>query len=136
MLSRAINNLVYSLIAISVYSQGFQGSEQRIKVNMLSEKWKLYNKLWRKTDRGKFHRKKEKYNYILSFDEYQNLIEKQNNLCAICLMPEKDKALAIDHCHKTFKIRGLLCQKCNRGLGCFNDESFLVQNAYNYLVKN
>lgn len=57
--------------------------------------------------------------------QHKNLIKAQNNLCAICARPEvkKDKptgkvcSLSIDHCHKTGKVRGLLCFDCNTTLG-------------------
>lgn len=83
----------------------------------------------------------------LSLDEYSKLylrkLEEQNNLCIICNKPEtqidkrsnKFKRLAIDHCHKTKKIRGLLCSSCNHGVGCFQDSIILIQQAINYLDK-
>src|SRR6266705_6075811 len=50
----------------------------------------------------------------LSVDDYLHLLEKQNGVCAICFRPEKgDKRLAVDHCHVTNVVRGLLCRRCN-----------------------
>lgn len=79
----------------------------------------------------------------LSFDEFKILLEKQNYLCDICKKPEtlkhqsgKPRLLCIDHCHKSNKVRGLLCQKCNSGLGFFKDELSTVFSAYNYLKKH
>lgn len=75
---------------------------------------------------------------------YDELLKKQNNTCAICKKPEtviliqtntKPKRLAIDHCHKTNKIRGLLCQKCNTAIGAFNDSIEMLQSAIKYLEK-
>lgn len=57
---------------------------------------------------------------------------KQNHACAICGRIMKDK-LFIDHCHKTGKIRGLLCPTCNAGLGFFRDDPNLLKNAVMYL---
>jgi hypothetical protein len=72
-----------------------------------------------------------------SKDEYNKLLLKQNSLCAICNQNcITGRKLAVDHNHKTEKVRGLLCFKCNRAIGLFNDEPFLVKNAYNYLLKN
>jgi hypothetical protein len=69
------------------------------------------------------------------------LIE-QNYLCAICGNPEtrmfkgKITKLAIDHCHKTGEVRGLLCHKCNSILGYANDSIELLANAIKYLSKD
>lgn len=78
-------------------------------------------------------------------DDYLALLITQNNLCAICKQPEsvinastntKPKRLAIDHCHKTGKIRGLLCHKCNVSLGSFNDSIETLQSAIDYLKQH
>jgi hypothetical protein len=72
--------------------------------------------------------------------DYDNLVKIQNGLCAICKKPETSsnqhvlqKRLAVDHCHKTGKVRGLLCSKCNRGIGYFNDSTDLLYKAIIYL---
>lgn len=74
--------------------------------------------------------------------DYNLLLERQNNVCAICKKEEsvvnspiikKPKRLAIDHCHKTGKIRGLLCHKCNVSIGALNESIETLQNAINYL---
>ena len=53
--------------------------------------------------------------YGMTIDEYEQMLEKQNHCCAICL--EKDKKFNIDHCHKTGKIGAILCHNCNTLLG-------------------
>jgi hypothetical protein len=72
--------------------------------------------------------------YRLSFDDYQKMYETQNALCAICYT-HKD-TFFIDHDHKTGKVRGLLCPRCNSGLGQFKDSVFNLTNAINYLKKS
>jgi len=69
--------------------------------------------------------------------DLENLYEKQNCKCGIC---KKDininpgnKDFAVDHDHDTMQVRGLLCMKCNRGLGLFNDNTDLLQAAIKYL---
>jgi len=69
------------------------------------------------------------------------LLEKQNGKCAICGNHEiaihnvtKNKQnLAVDHCHKNGKIRGLLCQDCNRGIGLFHEDISRLEKAIKYL---
>jgi hypothetical protein len=68
-------------------------------------------------------------------DTYQQLLDAQNNKCAICeneLLLEKNKSV-IDHCHDTNEIRGILCLKCNTGLGNFSDKKTVLEKAVRYL---
>jgi hypothetical protein len=67
----------------------------------------------------------------------QTLADKQDNRCAICGVDEKTcrRRLAIDHCHTTNVIRGLLCDKCNHGVGLFQDNPVLLRKASEYLLQ-
>lgn len=81
------------------------------------------------------------HRFGITIEQYEEKVAIQDNKCAICKKPEaaKDqksqliKALAVDHCHKTGKIRGLLCQKCNHGLGNFLDKIEYLNEAISYL---
>lgn len=70
---------------------------------------------------------------------YFEMLEKQNGVCKICKMPETTvkrgrlQRLAVDHCHATKKVRGLLCNKCNRGIGYFQDSIELLETTIRYL---
>ena len=64
----------------------------------------------------------------------EELIKKFGNKCAIC--GKEEVKLVIDHNHKTKKIRGLLCEKCNTGLGFFYDNPELFKKAEEYLKVN
>lgn len=72
--------------------------------------------------------------YGLSEQEFQKLYSNQSGICAICGGVDKGKELAIDHDHKTGKVRGLLCSRCNQGLGLFRDNSDLLTKAVLYLM--
>lgn len=70
---------------------------------------------------------------------YEELLEQQNGVCAICKQPEtrllygKVCELSVDHCHETNVIRGLLCNMCNPGIGYFRNSPELLQAAIDYL---
>lgn len=80
-------------------------------------------------------------NFGISPQEYNLMLQKQNNKCAICGQHEKVflsktneiKPLSIDHCHVSGKNRGLLCSKCNIGLGNFQDNINFLVKAIEYL---
>ena len=70
-------------------------------------------------------------------DVYDELLAKQNCKCAICgteTTGSKNGFFSIDHCHTTGKIRGLLCNACNKGLGFFKDNVAILQQASKYLI--
>lgn len=76
--------------------------------------------------------------YGISLDDYNRMHEAQNGLCAICGEPEKvyrgsRPELAVDHCHETGRVRGLLCNACNRGIGNLRDDVGLLRRALAYL---
>jgi hypothetical protein len=81
-----------------------------------------------------------KQKYKISLEDYERLMVSQGGVCAICGNPEsvvhqngEVRSLSVDHNHKTEAIRGLLCGKCNRGLGYFQDDSKLLIKAIKYL---
>ncbi len=73
--------------------------------------------------------------YKITWEQYQELIRLSEGVCGICKLPDK-RALSIDHCHKTGKVRGLLCRDCNRGLGFFKDSQIGLQKALAYLQRD
>lgn len=75
-------------------------------------------------------------NFNLTEEEYNNLLNKQNNKCSICgvdLFLDKTKAV-IDHDHTTGELRGILCTNCNIGLGHFKDNCANLLHAVDYLM--
>lgn len=83
--------------------------------------------------RGKIQHGWEK---ALSVEEYDSMLQIQGGVCAICEAPPKpERRLAVDHCHSTGKIRGLLCTACNLTLGRFKDDAGRFEAAAEYLRK-
>lgn len=76
--------------------------------------------------------------YGISLADYDAMKESQQNCCAICGIESSKlpKILCVDHDHKTGKVRGLLCDSCNRGLGYFKDNPNITQGATQYLTKH
>lgn len=74
------------------------------------------------------------YKYGLTVEDFEELSATQCHVCAICKQPPQGKKrLSVDHDHITGKIRGLLCDSCNIGLGMFRDNPTLLQVAIGYL---
>lgn len=67
-----------------------------------------------------------------TYDDYAVLFSKQDGRCALCKI-KSNKKLHMDHDHRTLIVRGLLCGKCNKGLGLFNDSSELLIAASMYV---
>ena len=80
-----------------------------------------------------------KHRFGISPDEYNIMLTAQEGMCAICRQPERSvfkgvvRRLAVDHSHTTGKVRGLLCLRCNTGLGRFLDNPVLLRDAADYL---
>lgn len=73
--------------------------------------------------------------YGIGISKYNEMLENQNGVCAICANPPSGhkKRLCVDHCHETGTVRGLLCDACNVGLGRFKDDPELLVSAISYL---
>lgn len=79
-----------------------------------------------------------------SIGQYDLLLAEQGGVCAICKQSEitihhqtkSIKRLSIDHCHKTNKIRELLCVRCNLTIGKVNDSIELLEAMKQYLIKH
>ena len=77
-----------------------------------------------------------KRNYNMTLDDYNILLEEQNSCCAICGTDKPGgwgKAFAVDHDHKTGKVRGLLCKSCNIALGEVDDSLTTLKRMIEYL---
>lgn len=81
--------------------------------------------------------KKIRDRYNLSRLDYNAMINKQANKCAICSTEFSITVKAcVDHCHQTGDVRGLLCRNCNLALGMINDNLQRLQSMILYLDQN
>ena len=81
--------------------------------------------------------------YGITLNEYNEMLEKQNGKCAICGTTETKgrksgrgggaDVFAVDHCHDTGDVRGLLCHSCNRAMGLLGDNTHILQSMIEYL---
>lgn len=94
-----------------------------------------YAREWRKRNPEKVKESHLKRNYNLTLKDVKLIIKKQNNICPIC-KKKLDKGYVIDHCHKTTKVRGVLCRRCNTSLGLFKDSSVILKRAIGYLNRS
>lgn len=70
----------------------------------------------------------------MTYDLYEKMLADQNNKCVICDIEHNNiKKLHVDHCHKTGKVRGLLCNNCNNGIGKLGDSIIMLKKAIKYL---
>lgn len=100
--------------------------------------FKNYNKKRYKENKMVMREKKLQAAYKISLIEYNELFIIQNGQCAICGKHQKElkKRLHVDHDHKTHEIRGLLCCKCNLGLGTLGDSVDMIKKTLMYLEAN
>lgn len=147
------DGLQYSCIECSKKYHAKRYIEQKEKINKQTKKYKEENKekmyaaslLWKKNNPDKLKKYQRvsnlRKNFGISMEKYEQMLSDQNGLCAICKNPEtfihhqtnEPARLSVDHCHKTNKIRQLLCRKCNNAIGLFKEDVKVIQNAINYL---
>lgn len=75
--------------------------------------------------------------YGITLEDFNIMIESQGNKCKICKNKfEKQFDVKTDHCHKTSKVRGLLCGKCNSALGLLKENITTLKNMIKYIKDN
>ena len=95
-----------------------------------ARKWSARNK-----DKRKSTQLKRKFGITLG--DYNQMLESQGGVCATCNNEcTSGNHLAVDHCHSTGKVRGLLCGSCNRALGLLKDDPKILSNLLDYLNKS
>lgn len=94
------------------------------------------SKRWREANNERHKDNNANWRYGLTHGEYDAMLAAQSGKCAICKTTEPGTGVvrfAIDHCHTSGKIRGLLCSNCNRGLGYFKDDPARIRRAIDYV---
>lgn len=119
------------------------------KVNERAKKWRDKNlekarlasrksaAITRRDNPRVIKHRKLKSSYGISLEDFENMLESQNNRCAICSFSfdytSQSKGPHIDHDHETGKVRMILCRFCNNLLGYANDDIRILENAITYL---
>lgn len=89
---------------------------------------------YKETDGIKHVRRANWARYGLSVEAYHEMFVEQGGVCKICeTPPPSDRALAIDHCHDTGVVRGLLCTGCNVALGAIHEKPDVLRRCADYL---
>jgi hypothetical protein len=104
------------------------------------EKAQEYDRQRRLENKDKFlereHRRNLKRRFGMTVEQYEELLAFQNGVCGICGSQPNGKKLAVDHCHETNKIRGLLCGRCNPAVGYVKNNPAIAQALTDYLIRN
>ena len=103
-------------------------------------KLKKYNAEYTIKNRTSIKNTALKYLYGITLDEYMAMVKNQHGVCAICKQRPvhntrwgRSDSLRVDHCDKTYKVRGLLCHNCNAGMGLFKHSVSFLSAAIKYL---
>ena len=109
-------------------------SKLRTWHNANKDKKAISFKNWASKNKQKLRGNRLQKTYGVSNEWYANKAKEQGYKCAICnTFQDEKRLLCVDHCHTTGKVRGLLCTKCNAGLGQFMDNQDNLKSAISYL---
>ena len=103
------------------------------------EKILARQKAYNATPKGKEKQRESRLriNFGITLEQYNTMLQGQGKTCAVCNCKcATGKRLAVDHCHGTGKIRGLLCTGCNTSLGALKDSPTILASALRYLAKH
>lgn len=88
---------------------------------------------WARSNRRRTRDGRLRRAYGITIEQYDAMLEAQGGVCAICGADPGERTLAVDHNHADGRVRGLLCDNCNNGLGRFQDDPELLLAAAQYL---
>jgi hypothetical protein len=100
-----------------------------------AEKLAKYDQTYWSENKAKLAADARLRKYGISQEQFDELLKTQNGQCAVCQMnfADANKAAFVDHCHATGRVRGLLCTKCNSGIGLLGDTLERLEAAVAYL---
>jgi hypothetical protein len=96
-------------------------------------------RLWYKDNQEVVYGWGIKKKFGITYEDYLEMLQKQDGRCSICGIDtpgDKHKHFAVDHDHKTGKVRSLLCSRCNCGIGHLNDDPVLIRKAAEYIEQH
>ena len=131
--SFSTNNTKCGIASRCKLCSNISSKERSKKPEVKLEKNKKYLR-----DKDKTRNTKLLRDFGISLIEYEKMLENQDYKCYICgkTIEENKKALAVDHCHKTGKVRDLLCSSCNICIGFIEKNNLDCNNINNYLIKH
>lgn len=97
---------------------------------------RAYQRAYDRKNPGRSRRRIYEGVYGITEEDYDRMNQEQRGRCAICGNDgsrSRGGRLAVDHCHESGAVRGLLCGPCNKGLGHFRDDPHLLDRAKSYL---
>jgi hypothetical protein len=99
------------------------------------ERYAEKGRIWHEANKPRLRENWLKWNYGITQLDYDRLYQIQQGCCAICKTHQKilKRTLSVDHCHKTNRVRGLLCFACNTVLGGVSDSIEKLESAIDYL---
>lgn len=129
-----LNLKIENLVTTKGIETQYDHSDPEQRKLYMREHREVYTKDWKNADL--------KRRFGISLHEYGQMLVAQNGKCAICSSTDAGtrdgmpKALAVDHDHRTGKIRGLLCESCNQGIGKLKDDPKILRLAADYLERD
>lgn len=108
-----------------------------------AERLRKKAKKWRKNNKEAKKNSELQNKYGISVEQFNVMLVEQNGVCAICEQVEQSidprtntvRTLAVDHCHVTGRIRGLLCSHCNRAVGLLKENIKVMKSMISYLER-
>ena len=125
---KTIRNSICSQCISEYQKERYKDPEVRIKQALSTLKYG-------QSDVGRKKEKNARYlrEYGITLEDKERMIQENGSICPICKTSDPGRFWTVDHCHRTGKIRGILCDKCNKMLGLANDDMVRLISAAHYL---